>query len=88
MDPGEALTRWTVRVAVALYVAALALRGVAHRPAAARLAWTAGLIAFLLHVGCAFHFYHGWSHRAAYEATARQTADTVGLAWGGGLYVN
>src|SRR5207249_3603818 len=33
-------------------------------------------------------FYHGWSHRAAYEATALLTAEVTGLAWGGGLYAN
>jgi hypothetical protein len=42
----------------------------------------------LLHTACAFQFYHHWSHRAAYEATARQTAEVVGLSWGGGLYAN
>jgi hypothetical protein len=92
MDPGESLTRWTVRLAVGLYGLALALRAAAEdrRSAAAwaRLAWTGGFVAFALHVACAFHFYHQWSHRAAYEATARQTAEVVGVAWGGGLYAN
>jgi hypothetical protein len=54
----------------------------------ARLFWTAGCLAFLLHTASAFQFYHHWSHRAAYEATARQTAEVVGLDWGGGLYAN
>jgi hypothetical protein len=54
----------------------------------ARLLWTGGLLLFLLHVGCAFHFFHHWSHQAAYEATARQTAEVVGLDWGGGLFAN
>jgi hypothetical protein len=102
MDEGELLTRWTVRLAVVLYAAALALRIAARarraarrEPAggciglrAARLVWTGGFAAYLVHVACAFHFYHGWSHRAAYEATARQSAEVVGLAWGGGLYAN
>jgi hypothetical protein len=43
---------------------------------------------FLLHLLCAFHFQHHWSHAAAYEHTAQQTAALVGLAWGGGIYVN
>jgi hypothetical protein len=50
--------------------------------------WTAGCLALLLHLVCAFQFYHHWSHAAAYEATARQTAEVVGLAWGGGLFAN
>jgi hypothetical protein len=92
MDPGEVLTRWTVRAAVALYVVSLALRlgSSGRRPwlATARLAWTAGCAAFLLHVVCAFAFYHHWSHGTAEEATARRTAEVVGLSWGGGLYAN
>jgi hypothetical protein len=92
MDDGELLTRWTVRLAVMLYAAALALRIAAQERqawlAAARLAWTVGFVLYLVHVACAFHFYHDWSHRAAYEATARRTAEVVGLAWGGGLYAN
>jgi hypothetical protein len=31
---------------------------------------------------------HGWSHDAAWAATARQTASVYGLAWGGGVLVN
>lgn len=92
MNLGELLTSWTVRLALILYVGGLALRaraaGRRHTLALARLAWTAGCMAFLIHVASAFHFYHHWSHAAAYEATARRTAEVVGLAWGGGLYAN
>jgi hypothetical protein len=91
METGELLTRWTVRVAAGLYVLALALRLSARdRPwlVCARLFWTVGCFAFLLHVVCAFQFYHHWSHSVAYETTANQTADVVGLHWGGGLYAN
>jgi hypothetical protein len=84
---GEAFTRWTIRIALALAMAALAAR-IAHRNRAARLAWTAGCLTFLAHVVCAFHFYHAWSHDAAYLATARDTAALFGLDWGGGLYFN
>jgi hypothetical protein len=86
MDTGEFLTRWTVRVAVALYVASLAMRG--PLPKWGRGCWTAGCVAYLLHVLCAFEYYHHWSHAEAYAATAKQTADVVGLHWGGGLYIN
>jgi hypothetical protein len=92
MDPGELLTRWTVRLALSLYVLSLSLRLLGRgRPSLAtwaRLAWTAGYLAFLVHVICAFHFYHHWSHAAAYESTARQTEDVVGQPWGAGLYAN
>jgi hypothetical protein len=86
MTAGEILTHWTVRIAIALYVAGLALRG--YSPKWSRLAWTGGCGFYLLHVACAFEYYHHWSHANAYAATARQTAAVVGLDWGGGLYVN
>jgi hypothetical protein len=43
---------------------------------------------YLAHVVFAFQFYHHWSHRAAFEQTARQTARVAGIDWGGGLYFN
>jgi hypothetical protein len=85
MDTGELLTRWTVRLAVALYVASLALR---RWPRWRRLAWTLGCGCYLLHVAFAFEYYHHWSHDEAYASTARQTAEVTGLDWGAGLYVN
>jgi hypothetical protein len=92
MDLGEFFTRWTVRLALSLYVVGLVLRANASgnraRLAWARLAWTGGCFAFLLHVACAFQFYHRWSHSIAYTATARRTAEVVGLDWGGGLFAN
>ena len=43
---------------------------------------------FLCHVAASFHFYHDWSHAAAYEHTAEQTAALTGIRWGGGLWLN
>jgi hypothetical protein len=92
MDTGELLTRWAVRVALMLYLVSLTFRLSADDRqrwlAWARLAWTSGFAAYLLHVACAFHFYHHWSHAAAYEATARQTEEALGFAFGGGVFVN
>jgi len=89
---GELLTHWTVRIAFGLYVLALAVRlGAPASPARDRffrLCWTAGCLAFVVHVGCAFHFFHGWSHADAYRETARQTAALTGVASGFGLYLN
>ena len=90
MDPGEWLTRGTVWLALSLYVAgeiAVAWRGREWRTAS-RWLNTAGCAAFLAHVATAFHFYHHWSHAAAYADTARQTAEFSGWNWGGGLYIN
>lgn len=76
----DALVVGPVWASLALYVLALARRS--------RLAWTVGYALFLLHVAAAFHFVHGWSHAAAYESTARRTAELTGVASGFGLWLN
>ena len=92
MDGGELLTRMTIWAAVACYAvgaAAFALsRGRRAWDAAARPAYTFACVWLLAHAASAFHFYHGWSHGAAYLDTARQTGEVFGFDWGGGLYVN
>ena len=92
MSKGEILTRvtiWITIVGYAVGAAAFALSRKRHKwDSAARLAWTVACVGLLAHVACAFHFYHGWSHDAAYRDTARQTDDVFGLNWGGGLYIN
>ncbi|MCH8192964.1 MAG: hypothetical protein IIA65_02970 [Planctomycetes bacterium] len=92
MNSGELLTSATVWLALAGYaVGTFAFSGsrqLDRRDRVARRAWTLGCIGMLAHTACAFQFYHGWSHTAAYRDTARQTAELFGLHWGGGLYVN
>ena len=86
---GDAVTRWTVRLALLFYAATLALR--LSRPSARRVArvlWTAGCLLFLAHVAAAFHYFHGWSHAHAYDQTARQTGEMFGVYSGVGLYLN
>jgi len=87
VNPGETLTRWTVRIALACYTVAMACWW-RRRDRLAGLAWTTGCLGYLAHVAAAFHFYHGWSHQAAWQETARRTADLMGWSWGGGLYWN
>mgnify|MGYP001247218370 CR=1 FL=1 len=53
-----------------------------------RVVWTVGALLYTAHVAAAFTFAYGWSHAVAYAHTARQTADLVGLDWGGGIWVN
>ena len=91
----EALTRWSVRIAIACYLTRVLidLRSVRNRRVAslaskARWVWTAGFIFYIIHVVCAFGFYHEWSHLEAYRHTAEQTAAVTGIHWGGGLYFN
>lgn len=88
MSIEEALTRWTARLALVLYVAAGIIRCRRWDLRLARLAWTAGCLVFLAHVGCAFNFYHHWSHAAALAQTARQTQDLAGFSAPWGLYLN
>jgi hypothetical protein len=92
MTGGELATRWTVRLALvccfARFCAELPGKTNSRPSRVARAAWTGGWMLFLLHVACAFHFYHHWSHADAYLHTAQRTAELVGWNWGGGLYFN
>ena len=81
---GEAALVWTVRGALALFTAGLAL---SSSRAGARC-WAAGAAAMATHVAVAFHVRHGWSHAAAAAATAADTDRLVGLNWGGGVWAN
>ncbi len=89
-DPGDDLTRGTVRLALAFYAAAAGLM-LRLRPAEwdgsgrgglARWCWTLAWAAYVIHVGTAFHYYHGWSHADA----VRHTREVSGF--GPGIYVS
>jgi len=90
MELPALLTHATAGVAFLGYVIALTLRLTVNRPRmnAGRSWWTAGCLMLFVHVACAFQFVHHWSHRTAYEATARQTAAVTGFDSGSGVYVN
>ncbi len=95
MATGLLLTRATAIVAVGLFTLALALRSRARSSAdpertrvQARVAWSVGCAIFIVHVACAFHFVHSWSHAAAYETTARETFELTGWNFGAGLWAN
>jgi hypothetical protein len=78
----------TIWFALAAFVAAETGK---QRPTVPRWAWPlslAGALLCVVHIVIAFGHRHHWSHDAAVEATARQTAAVYGLAWGGGVYVN
>lgn len=78
----DTFLRTTIWLALLAYTAALTLQLLHRSDHFARLLWTLGCLAYLLHVAAAFHFVHGWSHAAAVEHTAR-----VG-GFGEGIYVN
>jgi len=92
MSSGELLTKATIWITIVAYAAGTITftlsRSRAKWDSTARLFWSVACASLLAHVASAFYFYHAWSHQAAYRDTARQTAEVVGLNWGGGLYVN
>lgn len=72
-DCGDFLIRNTVRLAL-LYWAATAvlmLRPRSQSGSEPRLAWTLGCLAYLIHVGTAFHYAHHWSHAEAFDHVKR-----------------
>ena len=94
VDFGMNCTLWTVRISVLLY--AVAVYRVRVRPAVGqespdivyRWTWAGSWTLCIVHVLCAFHFIHRWSHHAALEHTAEMTERVVGIYWSGGLYIN
>jgi len=87
MTSGQLLTLWTVRIACILYL--LAVTAFLNRKhESARLIWSIAFLVYFSHVLAAFSYYHDWSHDAAYQETARQTAELFGIRWGEGLYFN
>ena len=90
-DLGGNLTRFTVRLALVYYAAALTMmllmqpaqwqaRDVSGR--LTRWLWTWAWLIFVVHVACAFHFFHHWSHAEA----VRHTAEVSGF--GPGIYAS
>jgi hypothetical protein len=73
-DPGDDLTRNTIRLALLFYGIAVFLllrsgrrTALSERGDLARLCWTLAWAAYLVHLAMAFHHYHGWSHTRAVE---------------------
>jgi len=90
-DVGDSLIRNTIRLSLFYWWAAVNLLLFLRRddwPAQtergqfARMCWTLAWAAYLVHLGMAFHWYHGWSHAAAME----HTREVSGV--GEGIYVS
>lgn len=89
MPPEALFLRATIWLAVFAWAGTEVLRAMRPGPqATARAVWTAGAILLTVHTAIAFQFWHGWSHAAAYESTAQQSAALTGVAAGWGLYLN
>jgi hypothetical protein len=89
--PGMDLIRGTIRLSLLYFAAALNVllwlepSAWRERTPGVRLArwfWTLGWAAFLVHLGMAFHYFHGWSHADAVEHTRRVSG------YGAGIYVS
>lgn len=77
-ESSEMLVRYTVRLALAWYMAVSLLMmrlGPEDWSAStmigriARWCWTWGIVCFVVHLAMAFHFYHFWSHAHAVKVT-------------------
>jgi hypothetical protein len=85
---GDDLTRHTVRLAllfalpVALLMQRLDLAGRQARTRAgqvARLCWTLAWLSYAIHLGMAFHHFHGWSHADAVAHVERRSGFGPGI---------
>jgi hypothetical protein len=90
---GQFVMVWSVRAAVACYllrVASLLARGsLSGVPTLGDgWLWSLGCFFYLVHVIMAFEHVHQWSHRLAWEHTARVTGQLTGLARGEGIWAN
>jgi hypothetical protein len=83
---------WTIWVSLVLFVAAQYEQRAwtPGRLLPRRVLWTnlAGIALCVIHIIITMGAVHGWSHSAALEATAGQTASVYGWRWSGGVYVN
>ena len=92
MSGGQILTAVTIWIAILAYGSGSAIFALsANRTkwhSLARSVWTVACLALLAHIASAFHFFHQWSHDAAYRETERQTNEVFGLNSGIGIYFN
>jgi len=92
VNSGDWIIAWSIRLALLLLVVVQAFQleslGIDRLAKAIRWLWTIAFLFFSLHVAAAFHFVHRWSHRAAFDATAKETLDKMGFAYGTGVYFN
>jgi len=85
----SAIVRGTIIVAmVAWTTGEVLMRRSCALDRLARAAWTSGVALAVVHVVLAFEFVYAWNHGAAVAGTSQQTADVVGWAWRGSIYVN
>ena len=83
---GHSFTAATIYLSLLSYLLAVVCWVTERRGTSYRWLWTVGCIFLWAHAVCGFHFYHGWSHSAAVEETARQTEAVLGWRFGVGIW--
>jgi hypothetical protein len=87
-NPGANLIRGTIWLSLLWYFVAVGGMIRSARPIAdptrrtLRWCWTHACVSYLVHVACAFHLHHHWSHREAFEHVR------AGSGVGEGVYVS
>ncbi|MDA7873541.1 hypothetical protein N9Z64_01760 [bacterium] len=86
--------QWSIRVSCGLVYGRLLYRlwkrnGNAVEPGRLEYRmWVIALLLFGLHVFLAFHYVHHWRHENAWQQTAVETEDLVGIRRGDGIWAN
>jgi hypothetical protein len=90
----EFFIQWSIRVSIILVYARLLFRLWHGTPAQLDQRsreyqfWFTGFLFFVLHVFLSFHFVHHWQHSDAWNRTATETEDLIGIRSGYGIWAN
>lgn len=81
---------WAIRLALVFMVSILAIEAVSRRKVKGGWAalWFVGALCASAHSLGALAAFHQWNHAQAFESTAQQTEELLGIRVGIGLYVN
>lgn len=82
------IARYSAWLVVALFVGSIVLEIRFAAPSMTRRLWTAGVVALLAHVAWTILAIHRASVRNAYDHTAAQTNELIGVPIGAGVFVN
>jgi hypothetical protein len=83
---GPSLTAWTIYGSLFAYWLAAMCWLPGRNTLTFRLPWTVACCLLWIHAAIAFQVYHHWSHAAAVDDTAAQTAAELGRPFGNGIW--
>ena len=90
----EFAIQWSIRASVILVYGRLIYRLWRGTPAQTTqriqeyYIWLTGFLLFSLHVCLSFHFVHHWAHSDAWNRTATETENLIGIRSGDGIWAN